>query len=172
MNKQFDKMAAFAVFEGVEQQVGIADVDLPDLDYMNDKISGAGIAGEVEMPTIGHMTSMKTKISWRTINKNAVKLSTPETHDLVFRGAQQVMNTSTGEIEIERIRINIRCMPRKTSLGKMDINKKTDTDNEVETLYLKLEIDGEKLIEIDKFNYICYIYGKDYLEDIRAALYD
>lgn len=172
MNKQYDKMAAFAVFEGSEQKIGIADVELPDLEYMNDKISGAGIAGEVEMPTVGHMASMKTKLKWRTITSDVVSLSTPEAHDLTLKGAQQVFDAGLGKILIQQVEINLRIMPRKTGLGKMDMNSKTDSDNEFETIYLKLSIDGKKMIEIDKFNYICYMYGKDYLDDIRNALYN
>ena len=85
MNKQFDKMTTFSVFDTGEVEVGMADVELPDLEFMQEKISGAGIAGEVELPTLGHLLSMTTKIKWRTVTKESVVLVAPTTHDLEMR---------------------------------------------------------------------------------------
>ncbi len=170
MNKQFDKMTTFSVFDTGEVEVGMADVELPDLEFMQEKISGAGIAGEVELPTLGHLLSMTTKIKWRTVTKESVVLVAPTTHDLEMRGAQQYYEGGGGNLGVQQIVINIRCLPKKMGLGKMGVGIKTDTENNFETVYLKLQIDGKKVIEIDKFNYICYISGTDWLADVRSAL--
>jgi phage tail tube protein FII len=37
-------------------------------------------------------------------------------------------------------------------------------------VYISVSIDGKKVLEIDKFNYICIIDGEDYLKDVRKAL--
>ncbi|WP_196601748.1 phage major tail tube protein [Pectinatus frisingensis] len=170
MNKQFDKLAAYAVVNGGLQESGIADVELPDIDYMAEKISGAGIAGELETLTLGHTQSMVTKIKWRTVTKDSINLYAPAAHNLVFLGAQQIIDAGTGDIDIQQVRISVRVMPKKLSLGKMDVNTKTDTANDFETLYLKVEIDGTKMIEIDKLNYIFYVNGTDYMSGIKTAL--
>ena len=36
--------------------------------------------------------------------------------------------------------------------------------------FVTLTIDGKEVLEIDKYNYICKINGKDYLKDVRTAL--
>ena len=36
--------------------------------------------------------------------------------------------------------------------------------------YYALYLDGKKVVEIDQLNFIYYINGKDYLEDVRKAL--
>lgn len=170
MNLQYDKLAAFAVWKGGERKIGVADVTLPDIEYMTESIKGAGIAGEVDMPTAGHTSSMTTSLNWRTINGDNIDLIAPKAHDLEFRGAQQVFEAGSGEFLVQEVKINIRGLPKKGGIGKMDTSAKTDSSNELETIYLKVTIDGVVKIEIDKFNYKHVINGTDYMLPFRAAL--
>lgn len=167
---QFDKLATFLVNKDGKEEVGIADVDLPDLEYMSDKMSGAGISGEVEMPTIGHYSSMTTKLSWRVITNSSIDLSSPRAHDLEFIGAQQEYDATAGEIKVKSVKINTRLIPKKMGLGKLEVSNKTGTSNEFETLYLKVTIDDKEVLEIDKFNRISKVGGVDYMQAIRTAL--
>ena len=64
----------------------------------------------------------------------------------------------------------MRGVPKKTELGKLDVGATTGTANTIETAYLKVTIDGETVLELDKFNYICNIGGVDYMADVREAL--
>ena len=52
----------------------------------------------------------------------------------------------------------------------MDVGTTTGTSNTIETAYIKVAIDGETVLELDKYNYICNIGGVDYMADIREAL--
>lgn len=56
------------------------------------------------------------------------------------------------------------------SLGKVSVGKATDSKKEFAVDYLKVEYDGEEVLEIDKLNMICKIKGVDYLADLRAAM--
>ena len=47
--------------------VAMADVDLPDIEYLSETLSGSGIAGEFDSPTIGHVKGMKAKFKFRAI---------------------------------------------------------------------------------------------------------
>lgn len=170
MNIQYDKLTAFAVWKGGERKIGVADVTLPDIEYMSESIKGAGIAGEVDMPTLGHTSSMTVSVNWRTINGDNIDLIAPKAHDLEFRGAQQNYEAGGGELVVQSVKINVRALPKKGGIGKLDTAAKTDSSNELECVYLKVTIDGVVKIEIDKFNYIHNIAGTDYLEKVRAAL--
>ena len=37
-------------------------------------------------------------------------------------------------------------------------------------IYIKVMLEGEVMVEIDKYNYICVIAGVDYLAEVRTAL--
>lgn len=167
---QYDKMAAYILRKDGEIEAGVADVTLPKISYMTDTISGAGLAGEIETPTMGQLNSMEFGINWRTINKDLLKLAAPNFHSLEFRGAQQVLDSEHEELKIESVRIVVRGLPKETDLGKGQTSSKTDSSTTLECTYLKVDIEESTVVEIDKLNGICNIGGIDYWEAIRKAL--
>ena len=91
VNTVRDKLINFEVFKGGNRKLGMADVTLPDINYKTATISGAGIGGEIEMPTPGQTESMETEISWRTINEDVTELLAMRSHDLEFRGGERAV---------------------------------------------------------------------------------
>jgi len=170
MNQVPEKVINFRVYEDGVDLLGVADVELPSIEAMSETIKGAGIAGEVESPVLGHFGKMSIKINWRTVTKPTVILAQQRVHSLDFRGAIQVLNSGAGEYKIVPLKVVVRCLPQKTELGKLDVGAKSDASNELEVIYVKVMLDGKKLLEIDKYNYVCEIDGVDYLKDVRSAL--
>lgn len=170
MNQVPEKLISFRVFHEGTDLLGVADIDLPDIEPLTDTVKGAGVAGEVESPVLGHFGKMSTKINWRTLVKSVAFLSQQRMHSLEYRGGVQTLNNSTGEYITVPIRIAIRGLPKKTGLGKLQIGSTTDSSNEFEVTYIKVTIDGQDVIEIDKYNYVCVIDGVDVLSDLRIAL--
>lgn len=169
-NQVPEKLISYRVYHDGVDLVGTADVDLPDLDAMTEKIKGAGIAGEFDSPTLGHYGSMTLKISWRSLVKSVAFLSQQKSHALDIRGATQVLDSGTGAYTVVPIKIAVRGTPKKTGLGKLDVGAKMDSSNEFEVSYLKVSINNVDVIEIDKFNYIAKIDGEDALSMVREAL--
>lgn len=170
MNPVPEKLVSYRVFLDGTDLMGIADVTLPDLEPLTETVKGAGIAGEVASPVLGHFGSMGITLNWRTIEKKAIVLAQPKAHPLDIRGSQQVYDSGSGQYKTMPIRVVARAIPKKTGLGKLSPGATTDTANEFEVSYLKVWVNGEKMIEIDKYNYICFIAGTDFLADIRADL--
>lgn len=170
MNQVPEKLINFRVYEDGVDLLGIADVELPSLEAMTETVKGAGIAGEVESPVLGHYSSMTCTINWRTVVKPTVHLAEPRAHNLDFRGATQVYNAGSGEYRVQALKVTVRCIPKTTELGKLDVGTTADASNEFEVLYLKVSIDGKTIVEIDKYNYICIINGVDYMRKVREAL--
>ena len=137
---------------------------------MAETIKGAGIMGEANMPALGMVGKLPVKISWRTISADLTELSAPKAHDLEFRGAQQAFDSGLGELVVQSIRVVVRALPTKIGLGKFGTANTTGSSSEMEAVYLKIQIDGKTVTEIDKFARICNINGTDYYEQIRKAL--
>ena len=57
-NKVPERLINFRVYNDGNDLLGVANVDLPSIEAMSDTVSGAGIAGEVESPILGHFASM------------------------------------------------------------------------------------------------------------------
>lgn len=169
-NKIPERLTNFAGYLDGTDFLGAADVELPSLESLTDTVKGAGIAGEIDSPVIGHYASMTTKINWRTLSASAIKLAAQKSHALDFRGSQQVFNAGTGAYEHEGVKVTLRGTPKTMEAGKFEVGSTTGTANELEITYYKIEIGGKRVLEIDKYNFIAYINGEDALEKVRENL--
>ena len=150
--------------------LGVADIDLPDLESMTETISGAGIAGEIDSPILGHFSSMTVTINWRVLENASFKLARQEVHHIDFRGSIQRINKKTGTYDQVPVKVTVRGLPKNTPLGSLAKGSTMDNSNELEVVYLKVMYDGKTVVEIDKFNYVCMIDGVDYLAKVRSNL--
>ena len=169
MNVQ-EKMINFRVYHDGKDFIGTSDVTLPKLEPLTQTVKGAGIAGEMESPVLGHYKSMEVELDWRTLGKNQIILSRQRGITLDLRGAVQTYDTGSGEYVTSAVKIVVRGVPKGFDPGKMAMGETMDTKTTLECDYIKMTIDGEEQIELDKYNYICKIGGVDYLEDVREAL--
>jgi P2 family phage contractile tail tube protein len=169
-NKMAEKLINFRVYNEGNDLLGVADVDLPAIESMTDTVKGAGIAGEVDSPTLGHYGSMTCTLNWRTNSKAVMELAKPKAHQVELRGAVQTYDSAAGAYETVSQKIVLKMVPKNTSLGRLDVGTGQDTSNEFEVNYIKIFIGGSEVFELDKFNYICKIDGQDFLADTREAL--
>ena len=165
-----ERLIGFRVYSESGDLLGIATVDLPEIEAMSDTVSGAGIAGEVESPILGHFGSMTTTFTWRTIERKAMDLCKQTGHSVEVRGSQQLYNASTGEYSTASVRVSMRITPKTMSLGTFETGATTDTEQEFEVLYLKVYVNGLEVLEIDKYNYIAKFNGDDLLTRVRKDL--
>ncbi|MGN7760456.1 phage major tail tube protein [Paenibacillus sp. 22594] len=165
-----ERLTGYSVFRNGVERLGTSNVELPNLESLTDTVSGAGIAGELDSPTIGHYGSMRTTLNFRTIENGMLKLAAPKNHALDFRGAQQVYDSASSEYKIAPVRVSVRGIPVTTTLGSLETNADTGSSIELECTYLMVMVDEIKQIEIDKYNYIAYIDGVDYLAAYRKSL--
>ena len=143
---------------------------MPSFDAVTDTVKGAGLAGEIDSPAIGHFKSMEVQLNWRTVTKDNSFLAKPESVNLDLRGAQQVYDSSTGKYVTSKLKVVIRGVPKKFELGKLDMGASVGSSNTLEVNYIKVSLDGKEVIELDKFNYIYKVDGEDWMADVREAL--
>ena len=164
MSKVDELVINYAIYEDAVEYLGTTEVTLPDLEYMTEELSGAGIAGNIEEIIIGHLNAMSTTFNFRTVTAAAVTLMEPRVHRIDLRVAQQRMNMRTSANEIAGVKHIMKVKPKKTALGTADVS------GEYAVSYYAMYMDGKKVTEIDPLNFICIINGKDYLKDVRRAL--
>lgn len=157
-------------YEGQRVPIGIGSLDLPEIVYKSNTLTGAGIAGDVDMPTQGMTESMELTINWRSIHGDLTQLAAQRAHDLSCRSAQHIYDAGTGNMRAQAIRIDVRGIPKNMTLGKFEQASETESKSVLEIIYLKLSVDNDVKVEIDKFNYIHTVNGTDWLADTRVAL--
>lgn len=170
MSKIPEKLNDYRVYLDAVELVGTADVTLPSLEFTSETIKGAGVAGEVDSPNIGHLGAMTLSLNWRTITDALAKLAAPKAHHLEARGTMQTYDSGAGTYSQVPVKVVCKGIPKKIDLGKLEQGQAMDAASEFEVVYLKLTLDGKDRWEIDKFAYKCVIDGTDYLKDVRTNL--
>ncbi len=169
-----EKLINFRIYSGEAQKsnalLGLADVELPSLEWMTETISGAGVAGEVDSPTIGHFKSMTLKMKWRSLTPSAVDLAKSRAHHFDCRGSIQQFDAGKGTFANYPVKCVVKGIPKKIGLGKFEPGKPQDNESEFECIYLLVTINNKETIEIDKYNYIAKVNGDDALQQVRDHL--
>lgn len=160
----------FVVYEDSVEYVGMAGVTLPNLAAIVQTLSGAGIAGNVEVPVLGHYDVMSLTLNFRTTTEHSVRLSEPRRHNIDLRMAQQIEDTVAGEVKVQSIKHVLVVVPKTDTGGTVAPAAPTNGSGEYSVRYWATYIDGAKVREIDPLNFICEVNGVDYLADVRKAI--
>ena len=74
-----------------------ASADLPEINMKTSTISGGGINGEIDSPTIGQFEKLEQTVKFNVLFSSAMDMLSPKkTVDITFRAAQQVYDKSGG----------------------------------------------------------------------------
>lgn len=166
-----EKLISYSAFLNGTTFLGVADVTLPSITAMSDTFSGAGIAGEIDSPTIGHYSAMSTTLTWRVPTSEAAALMAPGVKQLDFRLAQQSYDRAGASTSSSGLKVSIRAMPKTLDLGTLTSGATTGTSNELEVIYIKIaDQTGKVLVEIDKMNFKAVFNGVDALAQVREQL--
>lgn len=149
--------------------VGISgEIPIPNFDAITAAMSGAGLLGEIEDPVIGQFKSSEVTVPFRTLYGSTFDLmDTNEPLSLTIRGAEQGTDSNTGKTVMTQIRIVFKGKFKGLEGGKLKIGEQTDTKVKMEVWYMLFEIGGKKMLELDKFNSVYIVKGKDMLADVN-----
>lgn len=142
----------------------------PEIAMMSDGISGAGIMGEIDMPTQGQLDSMEVEVVLNKTNARAIAMFAPGAHTMETRWVTNVLNTATGASTIQANKEIIKYLPKTLSMGDIENNETNEATLTGEVLTYQYIIDGKTYIKIDKLNNVFIVNGTDYAEAIRKAL--
>ena len=165
-----DRTINYRVYLEGENLVGVATVDLPEISYLTESLTGAGIAGNIETPLLGHFDTMTATLNFHTPNASLMRLLEASGHQLVLRSAHQHVDSASNELGVEAIKITMRTLPKTVTMGSLESNASSDSSIELEITYLKIERDDVEELEIDKLNFKCTVGGVSVFDKVAAAL--
>lgn len=142
----------------------------PDIEALTDTIKGAGIMGEIDLPTLGQIGSMEAEITFNKTNTEYVDLTAPMAHKIEIRWVTDLIDSSNATTGIEGNKEFLTVVPKKSELGDIETNETNEATITFEVLYYQYIVAGKALIEIDKLNNIFKVNGVDYSAQIRNAL--
>ena len=168
-----EQAAAYINLEIYEDDVnllGVAKVQLPSIAYPCVTISGAGMMGEMEIPLYGMVNAMTLTINWLTPHGDAVRLMSPEKHQLDMRVAEEYWDVEQAEVGLWADKYVVIVRPKNASPGTVAPMGNADTSGEYVVYYFAAYRDGKQLWEVDKRSMKCVIDGVDYMAPVRKAL--
>lgn len=158
------------VYKGKTNYLGIAKITMPKLAFLTQTMSGVGIAGNVEAVLIGQMDTMGMTIEFRNFTEEALSLAGPEISTLELFVATQYEDPAKRSIAVKSIKHIVDVIPKSLDGGSVAPASTGDPSGEYAVRYWATYIDGQRTMELDPFNSICFINGVDYLEPVRKAL--
>lgn len=150
--------------------IGTATVEAPTLTPLTAEITGAGIGGSYESPTIGAFESMELVLNFRTVTGDTGSLMSPDDVLLTLRAAVQAHDGATGKAITVAQRLLMRGRFKETDLGTLEVGAIAEQSLTFEVTMLKLYRDGLEQIAIDKLNGVYRTNGIDHMAGVRSAL--
>lgn len=171
MSKRPEQTVAYRVYHKGSDFLGIATIELPQVQQMTETLSGSGIAGEIENPTIGITQSMTVKLSFNSITKEVFKtLNWTETALWECYSALQVSDDATSVRDSIPYQINFLGRAKSFPLGSLEQGKKHGNEVEMEITRLEVLLDSEEKLLIDKLAFIYRVDGTDLLQQVRSQI--
>jgi len=166
-----EKLINFEAFDrDLGRLTGLVDIELPTVEVPTEEISGAGIAGTIESPTLGHVGPMSATFKFRNPEIELLKLLAPGVHRIEVRGSQQRYDTSAGTYPSRPIKYVMDCVPKSSPLGTMAPGTGQESTAEFAVHYLKVFVAGRAYLELDPKNHIYVVDGVDYNATVRSDL--
>ena len=137
----------------------------------SESLSGAGIAGEIDSPTLGMTESMTLKMSFNSVYPEIYNML-DWTRSNLFEcyAAVQMSDPATSMRTSVPLRVNIVGRAKSFPLGSLEPGKKQGNEQELEVTRLEVLLDGEEKLLIDKLNFIHRVHGTDLLATVRAQM--
>lgn len=137
---------------GSNSMAGIAEVELPNIEYDTVTTEQMGMTAELEVPLMGHFKKLEAKIKMDCVDETLVAINNDKAVLIECKGAAQSMNRETSSPDVYGIDATFRGLVKKFDGIKMKSSGKLETSFELAITYYKLEINGKAIVEIDVLN--------------------
>ena len=138
----------YAVYEDGSEYRGIATVTLPDVNLKVLTVNGAGIAGDVEMPVIGHIDAMTGTINFLDAPEAAYKLAEQRRHLVEFRVAHEEYDETAGKLVPKGQKHICEIIPKKIGGGTLAPSAAQGVSGDYDFYSLKTIVNGKVVLDV------------------------
>lgn len=166
-----EKINDYNAYLNGTKMIGVAaSVTLPEINMQTSTVSGTGINGEIDSPNIGQFESMEQEIQFNTLYSSAADVMNPtENINLTFRAAQQTYDKNGG-YAMKGLRVVEMGRVKSFNPGKIEKGETMEATVKLELTYIMVEVDGNKILEVDKLNGVYIVNGKDMLAEVKKLI--
>lgn len=152
------------------KMVGLTDeVTMPDFDAITETLSGAGILGEIDEPTLGHFGASEIEIPFRMVDDQMFELmDMGASINITLRISNQAIEQANFQTDFMPSRIVIKGKKKGFKGGSAKQGASMKPSVKIEILYILIEVNQKKKFELDKLNVIYKVNDKDLLQKARS----
>lgn len=164
------KINLYNCYQDGRKMVGLTDeVTLPDFDALTETLSGAGILGEIDEPTLGHFGASEIEITFLMVdNQMFGMMDMSNSINLTLRISNQAIEQANFKTDFMPSRIVIKGKKKGFTMGSAKQGSAMKPSVKVEILYILIEVNGKKKFELDKLNAVYKVNDKDLLQKARS----
>lgn len=160
------------VYDDDDVLLGAVEVTLPNIEFLVQNVSGAGIQGNIDIPVIGQINAMSIGIKFTHPGHNAYRLAQPRLHNIVLRIAEQEEDVVSRALRLLGTRHHMGIYPKSFTTGTFAPASNANASGEYTVHYWQAyeKADGveSKFVDIDQLAEKFEIDGVDYLAEVRA----
>lgn len=167
LNKIFH---ANCYIDGTTNLLGrFSELKLPDIAPTQVEHKGVGMFGSVELPA--GLAALTLTVKWNGFYADITKFQTNpfKGHRLQIRGNVET-HTSEGRVAEVPLIVTVSGRWKKAGGRTFKPMESGETDDEVACTYIKADLNGEELYEIDVHANIYRVAGEDLLETMRQNI--
>ena len=162
------KINKYNVYNAGNRLLGMGEeVTLPKFESSKETVSGAGVLGEFDDPTVGYFSNMEQEIPFRVLDEEAVDmLDQTKAVQLELRGARQTTDEN-GDIEFRPMRVVVRGRMAGFDPGKVKAGNGMETSVKLTIIYILIELEDQPMVELGKTTETFKIRGVDVLAKVK-----
>ncbi len=160
----------FSVDGGHVPMLGVAMVDLPDLQNETENMSGFGVLGTYEAPLIGHFQDADATFHFHTITQDAYRMGRQAVRNIEVRTSIQFYDTTAQDFVPVPARYSFKTFPKAMNFGKIEPNKGQDFSIRLSLIAFIVYYNDRRVYQMDKFGGISEMDGVDVLGPVRQQL--
>lgn len=169
MRTKIDGYSVYIRYDNGAVKIGdTTSLTLPSIERLTDSISGAGIAGEIDVPSVNQFASMETEITIRVTSKEHALLM--NANQLEYRWLTNNIDTSNVKQTQIGNKAFLTVILKKADEGKIEQGSAQDATFTYEVVAYKRISDGEEIFNIDKLNGVFTINGVNQLGEMSSFL--
>lgn len=156
-------------FDGASYLGRVSELTLPDIAFKQADHNALGMFAGNELPT--GIDKMELEMSWTSIIPEAFrKVADPFTAYTFEARASLDEFESTGRVSQSSVVVYFRGMPKNLPLGSMKMHENWEGSTKFNVTYVRLEIGGSTIYEIDSLANVFIVDGEDKMATYRANL--
>lgn len=166
---RIDAFNVYRIENSREAFVGIASIDLPEITYKTETISGSGFGGDFDAPST-NIEAMELVLNFSSPTEEVSKLLAPGAHRLVIRAAETVQDRVTGMISQVPLRWDATGMTASGGGGSLESSTAVEASVTLNLIEFGKFRNNKEEYYFNITGNILRVKGVDYKAKIRSMI--